>query len=182
MGILERPAGKMRSCSGVKKRSLFLISCHTLPCEGVFHRLSSIIKFMQHLCHRSFSSGRIWKHSTVLMGSSPFSSATRTKAFSLGPCGPFPILWLSQSSSLSGNTCKFFKELILFAWIWNCVEITRLLSWQAAEKTTQISLSGFLPVLTIAAYTHMLSNFDDSTEATTSKTSCLVPENSPWLI
>lgn len=116
MGILERPAGKMRSCSGVKKRSLFLVSCHTLPCEGVFHRLSSIIKFMQHLCHRSFSSGRIWKHSTVLMGSSPFSSATRTKAFSLGPCGPFPSLWLSQSSSLSGNTCKSFKELILFAW------------------------------------------------------------------
>ena len=65
--------------------------------------------------HRSFSNGRKWKHFTVLMGSSPFSAPTHTKAFSLSLRAPFLSLWFSQTSSLSSNTCKSFKGLTLFA-------------------------------------------------------------------
>lgn len=113
---LSHPRAKWGNALESWREGFFLMSCHTLWCEGVFHRLFSIIKFMWHLCHTQIL--RQWQKMKTFHSSywfkSIFCSYTH-KAFSLSLRASFPSLWFSQTSSLSSNTCKSFKGLILFA-------------------------------------------------------------------
>lgn len=138
----------------------------------------SILKFMWHLCHRSFSNSRKGKHFLVPMDSSPFSCPVHTKAFSLGPYALFLSLWLAQTSWLSSNTYKSFKGLFCLLEVLNYFKITiDWVCWQAGDRTQLFpSVCFCLFWLLLLTRTCCLTVTDDSAEATTNKTS-FAPEN-----